>query len=230
LIENPKAPAEHGTAQNNALTLSEIRTNDQEFQVLEQQLDAHWREYVEINARLGASRYAVGQTLSAIHNKLAHGNWQKWLEEKGIPRSTADDIMRDYRRIAEDVKPSATVLEIAAVRNLDIAQKKYSNALDEHKEELQVTTDRDKAEELLTTIETQSRRTTKSSKTDFMERVTRICDARWKEKADSAEMLQLLERLATLYGLAPVMLKAYRSVEEVPRKLPEAITMQKEVA
>jgi hypothetical protein len=156
-------PSEHGTAENKRLALSEIRTNDPDFVSLEAKWELHWSECHEhyTNHNLRGSRYAAGEALSKIRSKLAHGNWKKWLEERKIARSTADDIMRDFRRIADEVKPSDTVLHVAMAKSIGIAEKKYSKALKAHKAELESITDPEVAEKILATIEEESQRKSK---------------------------------------------------------------------
>jgi hypothetical protein len=98
--------------------------------------------------------------------------------------------------------------------------------LEEFRTELTTTTGPEAAGKLVQMV----RQRPKSKKDDFVERVMRACDKRWTEKRDASEMLHLLERMATKYGLAPIVLKAYKSQEEVPRKHPEAIERQKGAA
>jgi hypothetical protein len=224
LKRNQLLPSDSGAAENESLTLSEIRTNDPEFRALEQKLEGHWREHEESHAKLRASRYAVGQTLSAIHDKLPHGNWQQWLEEKRIARSTADDIMRDYQRVSE-LEPSEMILRVSLEKGIEIAEKKFGLALEAHHEELQTVMNPNAAEAVLTQIQEESKR--KASSVPFAKRIIKLFDERWKKEGDRDEMLRVLEQIANLVGLAPITLEAYRSAEEVPRKTSTVIEMQR---
>lgn len=182
-------------------------------------------------ASINRSRDRIAEMVYELRTLTAgEGKFTEILEALGIPRQTAYDLIKDWEWRQNDLQPTEVVDDAARALGFDLTAKKNRPALEESKSEVQVTTKSEDAEKLVATIKAQSTRNSKSSKTDFMTKVIGTCDARWKEKHDQSEMLQMLERVANMVDLAPIRLDAYRSVEEVPRKLPETITMQKEAA
>lgn len=57
-------------------------------------------EFTKVWANGAAARQQSGELLSQIKGKMKHGDWGKWLKANQIPRSTADDYIKEYNKAA----------------------------------------------------------------------------------------------------------------------------------
>jgi hypothetical protein len=191
-------------------------------------LDKFWPEYTDHLKTFHASRFQLGEVLHDLRDltsRRGNGQWGKYAEAIGISSSTAKDLIADYKRLATLELPKHVHQAIAEM-GLDIAKKKYAQLLELHAPVLRKSESKTEARTALQQVRDGGKRKltaktqgTLKSSSEFIKGVIAICNERWKMAGDKSEMLQLLESLATLYGLAPIELKAYRSVEEVPRQI-----------
>jgi hypothetical protein len=135
-----------------------LGTIDPEWTSIEKELERRLKAFQEAGDTfqtaegvLGRTRKALGETLCAAHDKLAKhgtGTWTKFLDDKGIHRMTAHRIMEDFRRLA-DLGPSPAVEEAASELGIDLAERKYSEGLQTHREELKTATELPAARQLV---------------------------------------------------------------------------------
>jgi len=111
---------------------------------LRQKLNAEW-------FKLKRSRHEVGGILREIRDLLKQdGAFADFLMENGIPRSTAYDLIQDHERWSKLPEP---LRESAERNNVDLAEKKYSEVLDQICELVEVDgLSQDKADELVQVI------------------------------------------------------------------------------
>jgi hypothetical protein len=191
-------------------------------------LDKLWPVYKDQLKTLSATRFQLGEVLHGLRALTSHrgsGRWGRYAASIGISSSTAKELIADYQRVSALRLPQH-VHEATAEVGLDIAQRKFAPLLELHAPELRNIASKTAAITVLQQIKDggkrkpmgKGQRHVKSS-SEFIKGVIATCNQRWKEVHDPGEMLQLFESLATLYGLAPIELRAYRSVEEVPRRI-----------
>jgi len=73
-------------------------------------------------SRFGQSRYELGELL-AEYQTMFKGSFLGLVAATGLKRSTAYDIIADYKRVSRVPQP---VREMARARGIDIAEKKYA--------------------------------------------------------------------------------------------------------
>ena len=144
--------------------MSEIRTGQQKqdrtsrkqtatLLELEQQLDQQW-------FALKRTRHEVGRILHEINALLANdGDFAEFLRNKRIPRSTAYDLISDFKRWT---RVPAPLRDAAARHSIDLSERKFASALARITDELNAAElQNDQADKLVMSIAEWGKRRTR---------------------------------------------------------------------
>src|SRR5205807_1528914 len=101
--ERSKESPEFRTIQN--LTASLPNEDRQKAETILSELDVRWASFIDTGTAFKISRFELGRVLSQLQRLFAkpgrHGLFARCLEAKNISKSTAYQLLNDYRRIKD---------------------------------------------------------------------------------------------------------------------------------
>ena len=90
---------DHNSKQPTAASTSTTKTPPVDIEILKQKFAVHFAEYITLGRQTVHAAWLAGEALCAVKAELPHGSFRLYLENQGVNRTTAGNLMRLAREI-----------------------------------------------------------------------------------------------------------------------------------